>query len=386
MRFDLSEDQREIQRAARDLLAGRASFAQLRAVVSEADVEPTGMPDLSRTPGEDGPLTAELAERGWTGIAIPEEHGGQGLGLVELCAITEELGYAVAAVPYLGTTTAALVIQHEGTEQQREDWLSHLASGELRGATTFTGDRVPVPGAADASLLVVGDPHGGPAALYAPGAGIAESVRAIDPTRGHGRIPIPALDPEEELNQRGEWLGGTPTPTGPGFDRAAIAVSAELVGVTQRALDLTVAYVKERRQFGVPVGSFQAVQHGAAQMLRDVAMARVLTYNAAWTADAIVSTEDDAERARLQAELPVAAAMAKAAASDAGRTVTAAAVQLHGGIGFTWEADVHWLLKRAQVDAALLGGAGHHRHRIATRTSSVPVVQPTPEAGSDEVR
>ncbi|CAB4947171.1 unannotated protein [freshwater metagenome] len=376
MRFDLSEDQQEIQRAARELLTARASFARLRTVVAEADAEPTGMPDLARVPGEDAALTSELASLGWTGIAIPEEHGGQGLGLVDLCAITEELGYAVAAVPWLGTTTAALVVQHEGTEQQREDWLSHLASGELRGATTFTGDRVPVPGAADAALLLVGDPDGGPAALYAPGAGIAEPVRAIDPTRGHGRIPIPELDPEEELNMRGEWLGGTPTPTGPGFDRAAVVVAAELVGVTQRALDMTVAYVKERRQFGRPVGAFQAVQHGAAQMLRDVAMARVLTYNAAWVADAVDAAEDDAERARLAAGLPVAAAMAKAAASDAGRTVTAAAVQLHGGIGFTWEADVHWLLKRAQVDAALLGGAGHHRRRIAARTSAVPVVEP----------
>ncbi|MEV4419062.1 acyl-CoA dehydrogenase family protein [Patulibacter sp. NPDC049589] len=376
MRFDLSEDQQEIQRAARELLAGRASFAQLRTVVASAGEEPEGMPDLSRTPGEDAALTAELAELGWTGLAIPEEHGGQGLGLVELAAITEELGYAVAAVPFLGTVTAALVVRHEGTEDQRGDWLPHLASGQLRGATTFTGDRVPVPGAADSGLLVVGDPDGGPSALYAPGAGIVEPVQAIDPTRGHGRVPIPQLDPEEELNGRGEWLGGTPTPSGPGFDRAAIVVAAELVGVTQRALDMTVAYVKERKQFGVPVGSFQAVQHGAAQMLRDVAMARVLTYNAAWTADAIEATEDPDERARLTAELPVVAAMAKAAASDAGRTVTAAAVQLHGGIGFTWEADVHWLLKRAQVDAALLGGAGHHRRRIAARTATIPVSEP----------
>jgi alkylation response protein AidB-like acyl-CoA dehydrogenase len=377
MRLNLSEDQQEIQRAARELLADRATFARLRTVVAEKDAEPTGMPDLSRTPGEDAGLTAELAALGWTGIAIPEEHGGQGLGLVELCAITEELGHAVAAVPFLGTVTAALVIQHEGTEDQRADWLPHLASGQLRGATSYTGDRVPIPGATDAALLVVGDPHGGPAALYAPGAGIAEDAEAIDPTRGHGRIPIPELDPEEELNPRGEWLGGTPTPSGAGFDRAAIVVAAELVGVTQRALDMTVAYVKERKQFGVPVGSFQAVQHGAAQMLRDVAMARVLTYNAAWTADALATTEDDDERTRLAAELPVAAAMAKAAASDAGHTVTAAAVQLHGGIGFTWEADVHWLLKRAQVDAALMGGAGHHRRRIAARTSSVPVPEPT---------
>jgi alkylation response protein AidB-like acyl-CoA dehydrogenase len=356
MRFELSEDQQEIQGAARELLAGRSSFAQVRAVVEEQDAEPTGMPDLSKVPGEDAGLWKELGELGWTGIAVPEDHGGQGLGLIELVTITEELGYAVAAVPFLGSTTAALVIQHEGSDEQREDWLGHLASGELRGATTLTGDKVPVPGAAEGSLVVVADAHGGPAALYGPGSGVVEPVKAIDPTRGHGRVPIAALDPEEELDGRGEWLGGTVTPAGPGFDRAAIVVAAELVGVMQRALDMTVAYVQDRKQFGVPVGSFQAVQHGAAQMLRDVTMARVLTYNAAWVAD-----HGD------PAEVRVAASMAKAAASEAGRTVTAAAIQLHGGIGFTWEADVHWLMKRAQVDAALLGGAGHHRRRVAAQ-------------------
>ena len=136
-------------------------------------------------------------------------------------------------------------------------------------------------------------------------------------------------------------------------DRALVAISAELVGVSARALEMTLEYVKERKQFGTPVGAYQAVSHRCAQMLLDTDKARVSTSFAAWTADA------DPER------LAEAAAMAKAAASDAGRDVTAAAIQMHGGIGFTWEADVHWLFKRAQVDAALLGGAGTHRARIA---------------------
>jgi alkylation response protein AidB-like acyl-CoA dehydrogenase len=365
MRFELSEDQQEIQRTARELLAERSSMAQVRAFVegkratAETADDVASFLDYAGTSDEDSALSSELAELGWTGIAVAEEHGGQGLGLVELAAITEQLGYAVAPVPFLGTVCAALVVEHEGTEEQREDWLGHLVSGELRGAATLTGDRGPVPGAAEGSLVVVADAHGGPGALYGPGSGIVEPVEAIDPTRGHGRVPIAGLDPEEtDLDGRGEWLGGTPTASGPGFDRATIVVAAELVGVAQRALDMTVEYVKDRKQFGVPVGSFQAVQHSAAQMLRDVSMARVLTYNAAWVADA-----GD------PADLPVAAAMAKAAASDAGRAVTAAAIQLHGGIGFTWEADVHWLMKRAQVDAVLLGGAGHHRQRIAGATA-----------------
>ncbi len=149
-----------------------------------------------------------------------------------------------------------------------------------------------------------------------------------------------------------------------GLGRALVSVSSELVGVCERALEMTVEYVKDRRQFGVPVGSFQAVSHRCAQMLLDTEKARSTAAFAAWTADA------DPER------LAEAAAMAKAAASDAGREVTAGAIQMHGGIGFTWEADVHWLYKRAQLDAALLGGAKRHRARLAeilARRAGAPV-------------
>ena len=130
-------------------------------------------------------------------------------------------------------------------------------------------------------------------------------------------------------------------------------MAAELVGVCQRGLDMTLDYVKERKQFGTPVGAFQAVAHKCAAMLRATEGARSATYFAAWAADA--------ERERL----PEAAAMAKAAASAAGIEVAGEAIQAHGGIGFTWEADVHWLFKRAQLDAAFLGGAGTHRRRAA---------------------
>ena len=130
-------------------------------------------------------------------------------------------------------------------------------------------------------------------------------------------------------------------------------MSAELLGVAQRALDMTVAYVKDRKQFGVPVGSFQAVSHRCAQMLLAAESARSVVYFAAWAADA--APERLAEAARL----------AKAAASDAGVSNGADAIQAHGGIGFTWEADVHWLYKRAQLDAAYLGGASAQRRALA---------------------
>ena len=147
----------------------------------------------------------------------------------------------------------------------------------------------------------------------------------------------------------GEPLTATPR----GADRALVVVASELVGVAQAALTMTLEYVKERKQFGTPVGAYQAVSHRCAQMLLDTERARVLTSFASWAADA------DPER------LPEGAAMAKAAASSAAREVTSAAIQMHGGIGFTWEADVHWLFKRAQLSADLLGGASHHRHRLA---------------------
>jgi alkylation response protein AidB-like acyl-CoA dehydrogenase len=126
-----------------------------------------------------------------------------------------------------------------------------------------------------------------------------------------------------------------------------------LVGVSQRALEMTLEFVKDRKQFGVPVGSFQAVSHRCAQMLLQTESQRSATYYAAWAAEA------DPER------LPEAAALAAAAAADGGREVTASAIQAHGGIGFTWEADVHWLYKRAQLDTSLLGGAKRHRAALA---------------------
>ena len=156
----------------------------------------------------------------------------------------------------------------------------------------------------------------------------------------------------EEL---GYALAAVPLPgdPSPGADIAAVLLAAELVGVCQRALDTTVAYVKERKQFDAPVGSFQAVSHRCAEMLLLTEGSRSAAYAGAWAADADPTG------------LPEAASLAKAAASEAGREVTAAAIQLHGGIGFTWEADLHWLYTRAQLDAGLLGSPRFHRARLA---------------------
>lgn len=330
MNFDFTEDQHEIRRTARELLAARSPFAKVR--------------EHAEAGTYDDALSKELGELGWPGIAVAEEHGGQGLGLVELVILLEALGEACAAVPLRGSALAALFIEYAGSSDQQAEWLPGLASGALRGAVGEWADGVAplVPDAVGADVLVLIDPDG-MASLVAADDATVEPVNAIDPTRRYGKVVV--------ADEGGmDLLAGD---TSEALRCAEVAVAAGLVGATQRALDLTVAYVKDRKQFGVPIGSFQAVGHKAAQMLFDTEGARSATLFGAWAADAD------------QDQLPLAAAIAKAAASAGGRATTAAAIQLHGGIGFTWEADLHWLYKRAQLDAAFLGGPGTHRARVA---------------------
>jgi alkylation response protein AidB-like acyl-CoA dehydrogenase len=318
--FDLNRDQNEIKGVARELLAARSPFTKVRAAAEAAEYDAT--------------LWAQLVELGWPGIAVAEEHGGQGLGAVELAVLLEELGYACAATPFLPTAAAAAVIQAAGTPEQQARWLPGLASGEL---TAGIGTRELAADAAGAAVVVLLD--GDEAQLVEEPE--TEPFVAIDPTR------------------RFATVAGEGRPLGAGAaDRVRVALAAEVVGVCQRALDMTVAYVKERKQFGVPVGSFQAVAHRCAQMLLHTESVRSTAYYAAWAAGA----DPDL--------LPEAAALAAAAASDGGREVTASAIQAHGGIGFTWEADVHWLYKRAQLDAALLGGAKRHRAALARHAAA----------------
>jgi alkylation response protein AidB-like acyl-CoA dehydrogenase len=326
MNFDFTEDQHEIKRTARDLLTKRSTLERVR--------------DAAENRTYDDGLWAELTELGWPGIAITEEPGGGGLGVVELATLLEEGGYALAGSPFLSTVACGLVLQEAGSDEQKATWLPKLASGEVTGALTV-GDTL-TPDADAAAVLVVADADGTGARLVTREEASVEPVDAIDPTRRYATVTAP--------DGVGEALPGD---VAAGLARATVAVAAELVGVSQRALEMTVEYVKERKQFGTPVGAFQAVQHRCAQMLLHTEGARSATYFAAWAADADPS------------RLAEGASLAKAAASEAGREVTASAIQAHGGIGFTWEADVHWFYKRAQVDAAYLGGAGTHRARLA---------------------
>jgi alkylation response protein AidB-like acyl-CoA dehydrogenase len=327
MDFDLTQDQKEIKAVARDLLSVRSPFAKVREASDHSQYDPA--------------LQAEIVELGWPGIAVAEEYGGQGLGAVELAVLLEELGFACTALPFLASATAAAVIQATGSADQRARWLPALAAGE---ATAGLGRADLVADGDDASVIVLLD--GEEAILVDRANAEVTTIQTIDGTRRFATVQ------------------GDGEPLGSGaVARAHAAVAAEIVGVSQRALEMTLEYVKDRKQFGVAVGSFQAVAHRCAQMLLATESSRSTAYFAAWAADA------DPER------LLEAAALAGAAAADGGREVTASAIQAHGGIGFTWEADVHWLYKRAQLDAALLWGGRRHRAaltRIAAARLAVP--------------
>jgi alkylation response protein AidB-like acyl-CoA dehydrogenase len=324
--FGLNDEQREIQSTAREFLADR--------------FRPEVVRELAESRSYDDDLWRQIAELGWPGIAIAEEDGGQGLGLVELALVAEQAGYAVAPTPLMSTWNAALFLS-EGSDEQRGRWLPGIASGETVGAAALGPRETEIVSDAGGAVVLVLSGGEDAARLVAPGDATIEPLDLVDTTRRYFRV---SADDGEAI----------PGDVAAAADRALVALAAELVGVAQRALDMAVAYAKEREQFGRPIGAYQAVSHRCAEMLYDVEESRSLTYYAAWCAGA----EPDS--------LPLASSMAKARASDAARHVTAAALQVFGGIGFTWEHDIHFLLKRARVSAELLGTARQHRDRVAS--------------------
>jgi alkylation response protein AidB-like acyl-CoA dehydrogenase len=331
--FDFSDDQHAIKRTAKELLASRFKLDKVREHAEAATY--------------DDDAWKELCELGWPGIFIEESHGGQGLGVLELVILMEELGYVLAPLPFLSNAAAGLVLQHAGSDAQRERWLPGIASGEARGTVGVLsgGEARLVPDADTADVLVLVGPDGG--TVVEASAAEIEPVETMDNTRRFARVRADTLTGAGG----GEALEGDPAA---GMDRVAAAVAAELTGVSQRAMEMAVEYARDRKQFGRPIGAYQAVSHRCAQMLLEVEGARSASYYAGWTADAEPDT------------LPLAASMAKAYASDAGWRVTAASLQVHGGIGFTWEHDLHFFLKRAKVDGLLYGSAGEHRERVAS--------------------
>ncbi len=363
MDFAFSAEQDDFRQAVRATLAAEASPSYVRAMIED----PVGVsPELWET----------MAGLGWLGVLVPESAGGLGLGLVDLVVLQEELGALPFPGPFL---SSAVLASLAAVRLGAVELLADLASGRRRGtvaleeaghgaplstvgarATPATGSDgadgevvlqghkpVVLDGAtADWALVVARDDAGlGTFLLEAPA---GEPVPALDVTRKVARL---ALD-----GRRARRIG----PPGDQsaiwarvLDDLSVAVCAELVGTSERALHLAVEYAKVRVQFDRPIATFQVIKHKAADMLHRLELARVGTHYAAWTSDV-----DDPERAR-------AAAMCKGFVAEAADFVTAECIQIHGGIGFTWDIDAHLLYRRAKQDDLLFGAQGYQRARLA---------------------
>ncbi|MBA2506230.1 MAG: acyl-CoA/acyl-ACP dehydrogenase [Thermoleophilaceae bacterium] len=326
MNFDFDDDQRSIKSTAREFLASRSKFEKVR--------------ECSEGGHYDEAIWKEMIDLGWAGIFIPEQYGGQELGVVELVILQEELGYAVTPSPFFSNAAAGLMVLHAGSDEQKERLLPGVASGEATGTVGILhdGSAPLVPDAEAASFIVLAG-EGDTTRIVEAGDAKIEHRDTIDGTRSFARV-----------SGEGEEMPGD---AGAGLDRACAALAAELTGCSQRAMEMAVEYAKDRKQFERPIGAYQGVSHRCAEMLLETEGARAATYYAGWAAD------------HEPESLPAAASMAKAYASDAGWRVTASSLQVHGGIGFTWEHDLHFLLKRAKTDGHLLGGASWHRDRVA---------------------
>jgi alkylation response protein AidB-like acyl-CoA dehydrogenase len=361
MYFDLTDEQRAIKSTARDFLAARYKSERIRELAESEH-------------GFEQPDWEEMAGLGWTGLALPEEWGGQGLGIVELVVLFEEMGYALAPSPLLSTTVAGLALAARGTDEQRDRWLRPLAAGEARGTLAlFDAGSPAVPGgfemearkdgegivldgekglvmdAATVDFFLVATADGRRHLVERAAEGVTVSAEpSIDLTRRLYSVRFDGIRVGSEATLAGEQSDYLPV-----LWRACVALAAESTGVAQRTMEMAVAYAKDRQQFGRPIGAYQAVSHRCAQMLLETENARSAVYGAAWAADAEPES------------LPLAASMAKAYASDAGWRVPDASIQVHGGIGFTWEHDLHFFLKRGKANAATFGDAKWHRERVA---------------------
>jgi alkylation response protein AidB-like acyl-CoA dehydrogenase len=376
MRFEFTEEQEALRDAARNFLADHSSSAQVRAA-------------MQTDAGYDAAVWRRLGtELGWTAILIPEAYGGLGLGHVELVALMEEMGAALLCAPFFSTVCLATNLLLIGaSEEQKQRYLPGIAAGTTTATVAYTerngrwdasgietrtehrgtsfilnGTKTFVLDGHTAELLVVGARRGD-----SPGeAGVCLFVVPAK-TPGIERRLLPTMDQTRkqaeltfhDVHVPAAALIGTAGEGWPilssALDLAAVALAAEQLGGAQRCLDMSVAYAKQRVQFGRPIGSFQAIKHKCADMLLRVESARSASYYAGWAASV------------QEAELPALASLAKAYCSDAYFHCAAEALQIHGGVGFSWEYDVHLYFKRAKSSETLLGDASYHRELVAQR-------------------
>ena len=368
MRFAVSDEQRELRDSVRRFLADRAPLSRVRELMETPD-------------GTDQKVWQQAGTQlGLQGIAIGEEYGGGGFSFAEQAIVLEELGAALYGGPYLASAVLAATALLSGSDEAaRRELLPGIASGQTVATLAFTEDDgswapeairlAAAPGGEgwvlDGHKSFVLDGHTADLILAVAAAGSGLSLFAVQPgAKGLERRGLPTLDQTRKLARLefdsvpGRLIGAPGDAAGVlarTLDVAAIALAAEQLGGAQRALDMATAYAKVRHQFGRPIGSFQAIKHRCADLLLEVESLRsAVSYAAAAVA------EDSAE-------IPVVAALVKAYASDVYFHVAAENIQIHGGIGFTWEHDAHLYFKRAKASELFLGDASYHREHLAER-------------------
>ena len=372
MNFDFSADQKSLREQARKFLGEHSSSARVRRILEGA-----------------APFDAELwrgmGEMGWMGTAIPETHGGAGFGHLELCVIAEELGRSLAPTPFASTIyLAAEALLLAGTDAQKKRWLSAIATGDARATLAFldsdldwdpaavttraeksskgwtlSGTKRFVPWAHVANVLLI--PARAPE---------GPSLFLVDPSAAGLKLsPVQGMDLAtrwvhlelDKVPVAGDAVLGAPGQAASLLSgllrRGAIGAAAEMLGAARRCLDMAVGYAKVREQFGQPIGSFQAIRHKCSEMLLEVENSYSAVYYAAWALDA--NAEDH----------ELAASVAKAYVADASRKVCGEAIQVHGGIGFTWEYDLHIYFKRAKALEGMYGDVDYHREQIVRRAA-----------------
>jgi acyl-CoA dehydrogenase len=360
MNFDFPDDLRQLRDEARRFLRDRCPASVPRRI-------------LEGTESYDKKLWEEIAGMGWTGAAIPEAFGGAGLGALGICVLAEELGRALAPVPFSSSVYLATeAVLAFGSDEQRKRLLPRLATGEAIGTFAFAecpgatdprrleahvedgrlyGTKLAVPDGDVADFAIVAT-HGDERVPWLHlvelvGSGVTRTpVSTFDPTRSHARIvfdgaPAELLRGGQGAQQVRHLL-----------DRAAVMMAFEQVGLAQAALEMARDYALERYAFGRPIGSFQAIKHKLVEIYVAVELARSNAYYGAWA----LSTD--------AAELPIAAAVARIAACDAGWLATKENIQTHGGMGFSWQFDCQLYYRRAKLLGLALGSAREWKHRL----------------------
>jgi len=373
MDFGFSEEQEMLRKSARDFLAKESPMTYVRQMMEDE----RGFRDEQ---------WQQMAGLGWMGLILPEEHGGAGLDFVDLIVVLEEMGRVVLPGPFFSTVVlGGVALLEGGSAVQKKELLPKLAAGKLRvtlaqlepsarwdaegialearpagGGYKLSGTKLFVPDAHTADLLIVagrapGSTGADGVSLFlvdAKAPGVSTTLlKTMDQTRKLCEVAL------RDVSVPAERVLG---PAGQGWkllervtDRGKVGLCAEMCGGAQKVLEMSVDYAKVREQFGRPIGSFQAIQHKCANMLVEVESSKSATYYAAW------AVANDVP------EGPLAAAMAKAYCSDAYRHTAGEGIQIHGGIGFTWEHDMHIYFKRAKSSEVTLGDATWNREIVA---------------------